>query len=45
MMMCEGRYDECGDRCPECPRFMDDCDGHPDYYEADDGAWVKLEGD
>ncbi len=44
---CEGRSNDYGCGCPYCPRFMDDCDGHPDY-EFVDGNWVEsdtMEGD
>ena len=27
MNKCNGNYDEYPNRCEECPRFMDDCDG------------------
>jgi hypothetical protein len=40
-MKCKGLYDQCGIRCPECPRFQDDCDGNPDYYMTDGGDWVE----
>ena len=33
--MCNGNYDCCGDRCDECSRYMDDCDGYgeEDYHK------------
>ena len=44
-MKCGGHYDTCGEKCPECCRFMDDCDGHPGYYMTDEGEWVEIGGD
>ncbi len=41
-MKCNGKYDDCGERCPECSRFMDDCNGHDDFHENADGKWVNF---
>jgi hypothetical protein len=40
-MKCLGEYDACGERCEECHRFMDDCDGSPDYGYDERGNWVE----
>jgi len=42
-MKCKGKYDCCGEGCPDCVRFMNDCDGHPDYLLTDDELWVAAE--
>jgi hypothetical protein len=42
-MKCGGIYDTCGDRCPECVRFEDDCDGHPGFYMNDNSVWTRDE--
>lgn len=42
-MKCNGLYDCCGDRCPECNRFMDDCDGNDDYSYNDNEEWVEFD--
>ena len=44
-MKCGGHYDSCGEKCPDCGRFQDDCSGHPDYYETDNGDWVEIGGE
>lgn len=41
-MKCQGRSDLAGKHCSECPRHMDDCDGHPDYMWSDTGGWEKI---
>ena len=41
-MKCGGNYDEYPDRCPDCPRYMDDCDGAPGWFETDDGDWEEF---
>ena len=41
-MKCNGNYDCCGARCEECSRFMDDCEGHPDYGDYN-GEWLPLD--
>ena len=42
IMKCNGNYDCCGANCDECCRFMDDCDGHPDYVDYN-GYWLPIE--
>ena len=43
MNKCNGDFDCYGDRCPECSRFMDDCDGAEDYYLTETGEWEQAD--
>ena len=45
IMKCKGKYEDCGENCPNCGRFMDDCEGHPDYYWNDNNIWVEIGGE
>ena len=35
--MCQGNYDCCGERCEECCRYMDDCDGMEPTEDEEEG--------
>jgi hypothetical protein len=41
-MKCQGNYDYYPDRCDECPRFMDDCDGAESGADAGIDACEKA---
>ena len=43
LMKCAGTLPWCGAECDECPNYMDDCDGHPDYYEDNYGRWKLID--
>lgn len=41
-MKCNGTSELCGERCIECGRLFDDCEGSPDYADYN-GDWVTVE--
>ena len=43
ILLCEGNYVECGERCPECCRFFEGCLGDGKYEFNEEGEWVLME--
>ena len=39
---CSGNDENCGEDCPYCESFQEDCDGSEEW-EMDGGVWEKKE--
>ena len=42
-MKCNGNSDLCGKDCELCARFMDDCDGCPDWDYNENNEWREVD--
>lgn len=40
---CNGNSNLFPNECPDCGRYMDDCDGDPNHHMTDDDEWVECD--